>query len=217
MTEQLKMHHVPPGALQPNPWNTNKISDPANEQKLENSLRRFGFTRPIIARTLLDGQLEILGGEHRWRIAVRMGLETVPVVNLGLIDDQRAKEIGLQDNGRYGEDDALGLAALLKELGNGVLDFMPYSDAELESLINTANVNLDDLDSVDPGDLPPLDSTPKGPAFQVLRFKVPVEDTGWITKLIESVQRAEGFKDEDSLTNAGMALTSILKRAEKVL
>lgn len=218
MSDQIEIIHVAPDRLRPNPWNTNKITDPANEEKLRESLRRFKFTKPIIVRTLPGGVLEILGGEHRWKAAVQMGsFATVPIVNLGLIDDQRAKEIGLMDNGRYGEDDALGLAGLLKELGNDVMSFMPYSDMELQSILAASEISFDDLDSVDNDALPDLNAAKAAPANQLLRFKVPVEDVSWISNLIEKIQKTEGFKEEDSLSNAGHALMSLLKRAERSL
>jgi ParB family transcriptional regulator, chromosome partitioning protein len=208
----MQFSKEPVSRLQPNPWNTNRITDPANAEKLRESLRRFGAFKPIIVRTLNGGQLEILGGEHRWIAAQEIGLKEVPVVNLGLVDDKRAKEIGLVDNGRYGEDDALGLQGLLKDLGEDVLKFMPYSDTELKSIMEASAVSLDDLDSVVRGDLPDLNDVKAAPTSQVLRFKVPVEDVQWMSKMIEDEMKRQGFKDEDSLTNAGHALISLLKR-----
>jgi ParB family chromosome partitioning protein len=217
MTEQLQMAHVAPGLLEPNPWNTNQISDPANEEKLSQSMKRLGVFRPIVVRTLPSGQLQILGGEHRWKLAVKEGRKTVPIVNVGYVDDQRAKEIGLVDNARYGEDDALGLAGLLRELGDGVLDIMPFSQTELDSLLNTTNISLEDLDSVDSGAELPDPNKQAAPSSQLMRFKVPVEDVGWASKLIDGAMKSQGFKDEDALSNAGHALLWLLKRAEKSL
>jgi hypothetical protein len=44
---------------------------------------------------------------------------------------------------------------------------------------------------------------------------VPVEDVQWASQLIEGEMKRQGFKDEDSLTNAGHALISLLKRLEQ--
>ncbi len=212
MTQQLEMKHMPVGMLTPNPWNTNRITDPANEEKLRESIRRFGAFKPIIARTLRDGTLEILGGEHRWKAAQQLGMTTVPVINLGLLDDKRAKEVGLVDNGRYGSDDTLGLAALLKDLGDDLLSFMPYSDADLASLSAAASISLDDLDAAGRDELPSLNDIKPAPTAQLLRFKVPVEDVAWVSKMIDDEMGRERIKDEDSLSNAGHALISLLKR-----
>lgn len=217
MTNDLKMEQVPVGILMPNPWNTNRITDPANEEKLRESMKRLGVFKPILVRTLADGTLQILGGEHRWRAAEQLGMKTVPIVNLGRIDDKRAKEVGLVDNGRYGEDDMLGLAGLLKELGNDVLTFMPFSDVDLAALAAASTIALDDLDSIDNG--PPIDlqDLKAAPTAQLMRFKVPVDDVAWASKLVEREMKEQGFTQEDSLSNAGHALISLLRKYEKAV
>jgi hypothetical protein len=213
---ELQMSNVPVDALEPNPWNTNRITDPANEERLRESLRRFGVFKPIIARELPSGQLQILGGEHRWRAARQMGMTEVPVVNLGNIDDRRAKEIGLVDNGRYGDDDIGELSKLLGELGKDVLTFMPYTDADIQAMLDSApDFDLDDLDSIADGPKSPLDELPKTPTSQMMRFKVPIQDSVWLTAMIEAEMKSGGFKDEDALSNAGHALVSLLNRLRK--
>jgi ParB family chromosome partitioning protein len=219
MDQQLRIDYVPPGRLRPNPWNTNRISDPAIAEKLKNSLRHLGFPRPIMVRTLPDGTLEILGGEHRWRYSQEMPerFPTVPVINLGLIDDRKAKEIGLMDNARYGEDDPLGLATLMKDLGAGVLDFLPISELEFDTILKTSDISLEDLDSVDKADLPDLNAKKAPPSTVIMRFKVPIEDQGWLTTLIDGAMKQQNFADEDSLSKAGHALMWLLKRAKDTL
>lgn len=212
MTTNLKMQNVPIDSLAPNPWNTNHVS-PENEHKLDESVKRFGVFKPIIVRTLPDGTYEILGGEHRWGAAKRLGYTEIPIVNLGEISDKRAKEIGLADNGRYGDDDTLQLAGLLKELGaEDVASFLPYTDTELDSIFSSSTISLDELDNEDDPSLPDLPSVSATPTTQVMRFKTPIEDVAWITQLIEHTMKAEGFKSEDSLSNAGNALVHILRK-----
>lgn len=199
--------------LRPNPWNTNVVS-PDNEAKLDESLKRFGVFKPILVRQV-GKDLEILGGQHRWEAAKRLGLSTVPVVNLGAIDDATAKEVGLVDNGRYGVDDAEGLASLLKNLGkpSDLATFLPYSDKELEVIFKTDELDFDSLDidgDDDEIELKPTE-TSGGPTHQIMRFKVPVEDAEWISSLISKVIKTQGLTDSDSLTNAGDALVHILK------
>lgn len=198
--------------LRPNPWNTNVVS-PDNEAKLDESLKRFGIFKPILARKTDDG-LEILGGQHRWEAAKRLGLKKVPVISLGAIDDTTAKEIGLVDNGRYGVDDADGLANLLKNLGRpaDLATFLPYSDKELEVIFKTDALDFDSLDidgDDDEIELKPTE-TSTGPTHQIMRFKVPVEDAEWVSSLISKVIKTKGLTDSDSLTNAGDALVYIL-------
>lgn len=214
MTAKRTMHmgEVDAETLSPNPWNTNAVS-PENEVKLKASITRFGVYKPIICRELSGGALEILGGEHRWRAARELGYKTVPVVNLGEISDEQAKQIGLVDNGRYGEDDTLALAELLKSLGGAeeVLDFLPYGEDELASIFSTTSIALDDLDSHDDG-LPDLSAVGKPlKTHQIMRFKVPVEDSERIQKIIEGTMNSQGFLEDDAMSNAGNALVHLLK------
>lgn len=206
-----------PGSLVPNPWNTNVVS-PDNEAKLEESIKRFGMFKPVVVRELADGTLQIIGGEHRAGAAQRMGIKAIPVVNLGRIDDTKAKEISLVDNGRYGADDTLQLAELLEGLGNAddLASFMPYSETDLASIFSSVNIALDDLDLDDAEDVAP--SLPKEKPIQthaVMRFKVPVDDQGWIADLVEKTMKQQKFTEEDSLTNAGDALVYLLKSASQ--
>lgn len=200
--------------LRPNPWNTNVVS-PEHESKLDESLRRFGVFKPILVRETSTG-LEILGGQHRWEAAKRLGHLQVPVINLGALDDNSAKEIGLVDNGRYGVDDAEGLSALLKGLGKDadLSSFLPFSDKELDSIFRTEDLDFDSLniDGDDEIELKPTEVS-SSPTHQVMRFKIPVEDADWVSSMVQQTIKAQGFGDSDGLTNAGDALVHILQKA----
>lgn len=214
MNTKLKMQEVDIDLLAPNPWNTNVVA-PENEAKLDESLRRYGAFKPIVVREMPDGTLQILGGEHRWGAMRRAGYVKVPVVNLGAISETKAKEIGLVDNGRYGEDDSVGLAQLLRELGNDIATVLPYTDAEIQNILDATSIALEDLDSIGKQDLPDLSKVSVAPTHQVMRFKVPVEDVAWASGLIERAMKSQGFTSEDSLSNAGHALVWMLKQFEK--
>ena len=208
----LNVLNIPPSQLKPNRWNPNVVS-PDNESKLEQSLKRNGFFKPALTRQLDDGSLEIIGGEHRVLAATRLGYETVPVINLGKIDDERAREICILDNSRYGSDDALKLAELLEGLGDidELASFMPYGEADLNNIFSSVNIALDDLD-IDEEDEKPAKLAEKPiQQYQVLRFKIPVDDVADITSLIEKTIKTQGFTESDSLTNAGDALVHIFK------
>lgn len=212
-----KIQTVEPSTLKPNPWNTNHVGA-ENETKLEESIKKFGMFKPVIVRTLPNGSLEILGGEHRAAAATRLGIKSIPVFNLGVIDDVQAKQIGLVDNGRYGNDDALGLAALLKEIG-GVEElesFMPYSEQDFANILEAGDgITLDDLDDLGTlasvAAMTPLAKVPK--STTIMRFKVAVEDAERISQIINDVIKSQGLTEGDSLTNAGDALVHILNEA----
>lgn len=217
MTNKIKLEMLAPNQLTPNPWNTNIVS-PENQHKLEESVKRFGIFKPILVRELSDGTLQIIGGEHRWDAAKSLGHSEVPVVNLGRISDKKAKEIGLVDNGRYGADDTLQLANLLEDLGvsaEELAGFMPYSESDFNSIFSSVNISLDDLDLPDESEIPAIPATKPPQTHQIMRFKVPIDDVGTITDLIERTMKEQRFTDEDSLSNAGNALVHLLVNEEK--
>ncbi|MDY7537594.1 ParB/RepB/Spo0J family partition protein [Undibacterium sp. 5I1] len=206
-----------PKTLIPNPWNTNVVS-PDNEAKIDESLRRFGMFKPIVVRTLPNGTLQILGGAHRRDSAIRLGMKSVPIINVGEVDDKHAKEIGLVDNGRYGDDDTLQLAALLEDLGTpeDLSKFMPYTDSDFASIFASVNIALDDLDlpEDDESTSPKLPAERQVQTHQIMRFKVPAGDVATITDAIEKTMKSQKFTDEDSLSNAGNALVHIFRGIE---
>lgn len=213
----MNLLQISPETLSPNPWNTNSVSA-ENMEKLTASLERHGWVRPVIVRDDGIGGMQILGGQHRVEAAMHLGHETVPVVSLGEISDEKAKEIGLIDNARYGEDDALGLAALLKDIGGArqVAEFMPISDDEIASL----STEIDDTDIDDMLNDAESDDTPDEPSkkptktHEVMRFKVPIDDSDDVRDLIEKIMKEQGFTDSDSLTNAGDALVFLARNGD---
>lgn len=221
MTRQIEIEHLAPEALSPNPWNSNRVG-PEMEQRLRRSIEKMGFYKPIVAREV-DGQLQILGGEHRWRVACSMGLQTVPVVNLGAISDKQAKTIGLADNGQYGEDDARLLAQILRDIGeDDVADLLPYSADDLAGMFAVSDVDLDSLGLDDDPTRDIEDGAPEAPratiTHELMRFKVPVEDRERVQKLIEEIIAREGLKSEaDSMVAAGMALVAMAKLAREAM
>jgi ParB-like chromosome segregation protein Spo0J len=210
-----------PRVLKPNPWNTN-IMTPENEAKLEASVRRLGFFRPAVVREFANGQIsefQILGGQHRVEIAIKIGLATIPVVNLGPIDDLKAKEIGIADNARYGVDDTLAFAELLKEMGNAdqLADFLPYTQSDFDGYFASAEIDLDSLefeenfDRHEESQAEPDPELPKAPkTHTIVRFKVALKDAEEITALIERTKKTHGLTTSDELTNAGDALVQLL-------
>lgn len=221
MNAKISIEYFPPEVLKPNPWNSNKVGADM-EARLEASIREFGFIRPIIVRQLTDGALEILGGEHRTRKAVEMGIESIPVVVLKNVSDKRAKAMGLADNGRYGQDDALKLGAILAELGEDYLETLPFDEGDLAGIFSSSSVDLDDLgfteDDDKMGDVPALDAPRPTPTHELMRFKVPVEDREKVEKFFAHVVKSKGLGGEqDSMIAAGMALVEIVNAAREVL
>lgn len=217
---QPKFTSIAPAELHPNDWNSNVVS-PDDERKLVESIRRNGLYKPIVVREIAKSGntvFEIIGGEHRWRAAITLGMKTVPIVNLGPISDQKAKEISVLDNARYGDDDALSLAEILKEIGTTaeLQEFLPYAETDLSQLFSSSNIALDDLDldenfEIGPDEGAPEPKVERAPKTHTqMRFKLTIKDAERLTRQIAKVQKEQGFTTEDDLTNAGDALVHML-------
>ena len=213
----LKYSQVCPTRLKPNPWNSNKLS-PDAEEKLEQSIHRFGLYRPIVVRQVRGSRkLEIVGGQHRWEIAKKLKIKKVPIVNLGNVSDVVSKEIGLVDNARYGQDDSELLNNIIKDLVNNtskedLTSFLPMTNEDITSLIEIEEIDFDMLDPDD--DEVNLDAEPDvqhAPSHQIMRFKVHVRDAEAVTEYIEKIMTREGYAGPDHLMNAGDALVQIVK------
>ena len=207
----MKFEEIAPRKLQSNPWNTNHLT-PEAELKLENSLRRRGMFKPVIVRQLPNGAYQILGGQHRAEIAERIEMPTVPICNLGEIDDNAAREIGVLDNSRYGQDDAAALSRLLEELGTPteLATFMPFDVGELDAIHKLSTIDLDRL-GLDDEDAPAPDMKParEPRTHVVMRFKIPIEDHQKVEERIKDIIATQGFDDSDSMVNAGDALVCL--------
>ena len=145
MTQQLqwgdraKAEVVDPRILQPNKWNPNRMSSETYAKEVT-SVKTHGFVVPIIVRTLDDGALEIIDGEHRWRVAQELGMSQVPVVNLGSVPDAQAKKLTITANELRGVPEPVLMAALVSDLASleSISDLaaqLPMGQAELEALV----------------------------------------------------------------------------------
>lgn len=130
----MKLLQVDPFDLVPNPWNSNKVSK-TDMEKLKLSITKLGNFKPVLVRQ--NGtELQIIGGYHRTLAAKELGLENIPVLVLGEITDDKAKEISLLDNMRYGDDD--------KELLKEILDSL--EDLETFEMMLPEEIELPDFE-----------------------------------------------------------------------
>ncbi len=87
-------------------------------QELAESIKSQGIMQPILVRTTVTGDYEIVAGERRWRAAQMAGLDSVPVL-VRDITDQTAMAMGLIENIQREDlnpmEQARGLQRLLDE------------------------------------------------------------------------------------------------------
>ena len=81
MARDIRVENKPLTWLRPNPRNARKHPH-ASIVAIQKSIERFGFLNPIIARP--DG--EIIAGEGRFKAALKLGIATVPVVMVDMLD-----------------------------------------------------------------------------------------------------------------------------------
>lgn len=110
--------------LEPNTWNPNE-QDAETFAKEKNSLKRFGFVAPIIARphSKQKGLWEIIDGEHRWKGATELKMQVVPVFDVGPLSDHEAEQLTIILNELRGKPNEKKLEVSLKRLlGSDTLD-----------------------------------------------------------------------------------------------
>lgn len=141
MTEynlRIKEEHVDIARLHPNSWNPNEQTD-FMQQKLGASLDFYGQVAEILVREI-DGQLEIIDGEHRYRELLTKGVKKVLVNNLGEVSDDDARLLTVAMNELHGDRDPLKLSRVLNSLQKsanwGELSLvLPFGEAELENIL----------------------------------------------------------------------------------
>jgi ParB family transcriptional regulator, chromosome partitioning protein len=205
----LNIQHLPARELHSNPFNPNRV-DSAMLDRLRTSLDRLGTFKPVIVRQLSDGSYQILGGYHRSLIAQERD-EIVPVVNLGEIDDQRAKEIALADNSFYGSNDPLLLNDLLQSMDIDLGELSTFLPGHYEDIQIDLSASVDvDLDSLGLESEPEVLGTKMTPTHTTLRFRVSLEDAERITELVQTTIVEQGFDGGAQAENAGDALMFLL-------
>lgn len=133
-----ELRWVPLEHLHPNVYNPNQMDAFMFDKEVE-SIRRFGFAAPIIARHLDEGEWEIIDGEHRLKAALQLGLATIPIWDLGPVDDVIAKQLSIVLNETRGSAEKQKMADLLQDLlksetTESLIGVLPYSKEAFNEL-----------------------------------------------------------------------------------
>ncbi|HUV09222.1 MAG TPA: ParB/RepB/Spo0J family partition protein [Spirochaetia bacterium] len=132
--KELKVEYLPLDALKANEYNANRQSDHEFELLLR-SIKEDGFTQPVLA--MMDGT--IIDGEHRWRAAHALNMETIPVVRIDMTEAQR-RIATLRHNMARGSHDIELVGNIVKDLEqlgaiNWAQDALMLDDKELDRLL----------------------------------------------------------------------------------
>jgi DNA modification methylase len=146
-TATLAVAYLPVADLVPYVSNARTHSDDQVAQ-IAASIKEFGFTNPI----LIDGDKGIIAGHGRLQAARKLGLDTVPTIELSGLSDAQRRAYILADNKlalNAGWDTEL-LALELADLAD--LDFdlslVGFDDDELAALLAEKTEGLTDEDDV---------------------------------------------------------------------
>ena len=154
--EPLAIDYRPVASLIPFARNARTHSE-SQVALIAGSIREYGFTNPV----LVDGESGIIAGHGRVLAARKLGLASVPVIELGHLSESQKRAYVLADNRlaeAAGWDKAmLALeAADLSELGVDLAS-LGFEAAEIDALLNAA--------AADPRE----EATPEPPAVPVSR------------------------------------------------
>lgn len=186
-----RLRQVAPADILPNPWNPN-VMDPDMREYARASINQFGFVDPVTCRSI-GKLLQIIDGEHRWRIAIEIGLETIPVYDLGVVDDSVAQQLTIVLNETRGQANPDKLGALLKDLmakesKESLLSTLPYTREAFDRLTGLPALDWDNL-----GEMPKRPQVPtERPSAWVERiYRMPKDSAEVIDQAIARVREHE--------------------------
>lgn len=129
-------------------YNPRSLSD-EQKQTIKDSIKRFGFVDPVIVNINEDRKDIIIGGHQRTKVAVEMGFEEVPTVELDLtLEKEKELNIRLNKNTGSFDEDALREYFDKESLGEWGFESDELSFFEVEDDNNEANE--DDFDGEPP-------------------------------------------------------------------
>jgi len=88
---------LPIDSLSANPFQPRRLFSQESLSDLSNSIKEIGVIQPLIVRSNMSGDYEIVAGERRWRAARMAGFSTIPVV-IRQLSDAESLEIALIEN-----------------------------------------------------------------------------------------------------------------------
>ncbi|MEK7624995.1 MAG: DNA modification methylase [Patescibacteria group bacterium] len=139
----IKVEYVAIDALTTPSFNPRK-HDVIAEEKLKDSIKRFGMLDPLIVNSAPKRKNIVIGGNFRLSVAKSLGFTQVPVVYVNIPDLEREKELNVRLNRNTGEWDW----DLLKEFNMEMLIEVGFDETDLSHIWDdTLSVEEDDFDS----------------------------------------------------------------------
>lgn len=200
------------------PWSRNpRLNDGAPVERVASSIRRFGFTAPVVAwksrRQIVAGHTRVkamqalLGEDPTYVPAGCPAVGVVPVRFVEFASQNEADAYALADN-RITEAtpwDGAGLAAVLRDLSDVDVDLsgLGWSQDELDDIIKATTPD-DSAWGAAMGGLPDEDRQP----FQQMTFTVHDDQADSIKRALDAAKRLGAFDGPNENSN-GNALARI--------
>ena len=190
---------IPAAKLRKNPWNPNRMT-PAMRVKIGESIGLYGFVDPLTVREVGYDEYQIIDGEHRFEVGQEKPylMTAFPCINLGLLDDAKAKKLTIIMNELHGQadPDKMGdlLASILADTSlDELLVALPYDESILAGYLQLPA-------------LPPLESSPGAPAeasdktvWVERLFKIPKEAALVVDEALEKAKDGERIEQWQAL------------------
>lgn len=167
MSDKPELHWIDPNELRANNYNPNKMNSFMYAKAME-SIQTHGFVNPVIVR---HGR-EIVDGEHRWLVALDLGLPEIPIFDLGEVDDVEAKKLTILLNELRGQ-------ALPEQMGDLLKDLM--KDTSVEDLLRELPYTEEMFRGFT--DLGPLPDLAPQPADEMGLGSAPEPERRWVERL----------------------------------
>lgn len=127
--KKLQVVYIPVTDLKPAEYNPRKW-DAAATDHLTESIKRFGLVDPIICNDAPGRMNVVIGGHFRLKIAMDLGITTVPVVYVRIPSIEKESELNLRLNRNTGAWDL----ELLKKFDVDLLLDVGFNDSDLSDI-----------------------------------------------------------------------------------
>lgn len=211
---QNEVLRVPIDRVVPSPLQPRKHFTEGNIDELLESIRQHGVIQPLIAREV-DGKLELIAGERRWRASSKLGLPEVPVI-VREASDRDVLEMALIENLQREDlnpiEEAAGYVRLAKEFSmkqGSIAETVGKSRAAVANAMRLLDLHTDVQELVAHGRLTVGHAKAVlslrdqqlqlQAADQVIRKKLTVRAT---EKLVQSLNNPKTVPDKDSSPEA---------------
>ena len=185
------------------PWDENPRVNENAVDAVAKSIEQYGFNVPI----LCDQHMTIIAGHVRWKAATKVGMETVPVIQITLTRAQR-EAFAIADNktAEIADWDYDALAHILEDLPGEEIDLssLGFSEAELDAILRPEEDF--DWDAFQEN----IEESQNDATHILLPVKVPMGLKEDVKNAIREHARQRNIGEKDAARLAGLIFMSLL-------